>query len=101
MITVRIDRRFRGPPDSANGGYVAGVLAKQLGGSDVVVTLRQPAPLDTDLTIDASRDAATLSQDDRIIAVAERQTVTIDVPAPPSIAQAGEAEQRFDGGAHL
>ena len=41
--TIRIDRRFCGPPDSGNGGYVAGLLARELGGSDVPVTLRLPA----------------------------------------------------------
>ena len=46
---IRIDRRFRGPPDSGNGGYVAGLLAKALGGSGVEVTLRAPPPLDRDI----------------------------------------------------
>jgi hypothetical protein len=26
--TIRIDRRFRGPPESGNGGYVCGCLAQ-------------------------------------------------------------------------
>jgi hypothetical protein len=37
---IRIDRRFRGPPDSGNGGFVAGLLSTALGGSGVEVTLR-------------------------------------------------------------
>ena len=42
--------RFCGPQDSGNGGYTAGLLAKQLGGS-VEVTLRQPPPLGRDLVV--------------------------------------------------
>lgn len=49
-----IDRKFRGPPDSGNGGYVCGVVAACLD-SPAQVTLRQPPPLDTPLTV--RRDA--------------------------------------------
>jgi len=52
---IRIDRRFRGPTGSGNGGYTAGLLAACLPSTAVVrVTLRRPPPLDTDLAI---RDA--------------------------------------------
>src|SRR5690606_16060494 len=42
-----IDRRFCGPPDSGNGGYVAGKLAAVVPGSPAAVTvsLRRPPPL--------------------------------------------------------
>ena len=63
MTLIRIDRRFRGPPDSGNGGYFAGLVAKELGGSDVVVTLRRPAPLDADLRLERSGDEALLYAD--------------------------------------
>jgi len=42
---VTIDRRFRGPSDSGNGGYVCGVVAALVGGP-AEVTLRSPPPLD-------------------------------------------------------
>ena len=29
-MTVVIEHRYRGPPDSANGGYAAGVLGSKL-----------------------------------------------------------------------
>ena len=47
---ITIDRRFRGPPDSGNGGYVAGYLASYLDGP-AEVTLRMPPPLDTPLQV--------------------------------------------------
>ncbi len=46
---VIIDTRFCGPSDSANGGYVCGVLAEILGGT-AEVTLRRPPPIDPPLT---------------------------------------------------
>ncbi|HEY1642677.1 MAG TPA: hypothetical protein VGG35_18435 [Streptosporangiaceae bacterium] len=49
-----IDRKFCGPPDSGNGGYVCGVVAACLDGP-AQVTLRRPPPLDTPLTV--RRDA--------------------------------------------
>ena len=50
-MKVRIDHRFCGPPDSGNGGYVAGMVARALGGSEVEVTLRAPPPLDVALDL--------------------------------------------------
>ena len=46
--SVRIDPRFRGPPASGNGGYVTGLLARELGGFGCSVTLKAPPPLDVD-----------------------------------------------------
>ncbi len=42
---IRIDRRFRGPPNSGNGGYVCGCLAR-LADQTVRVRLHRPPPLD-------------------------------------------------------
>lgn len=57
--TLRIDPRFCGPPDSANGGYAAGRLAGALTphllalGSEaaVEVTLLRPVPVGVDLAV--------------------------------------------------
>ena len=69
---MRIDRRFRGPPDSGNGGYFAGLLARELSGSEVVVTLKRPAPLDVDLRVQSMGDKAVLFAGEDELAVAER-----------------------------
>ncbi|HET9356415.1 MAG TPA: hypothetical protein VFO42_09665 [Sphingomicrobium sp.] len=97
MTIVRIDRRFRGPPDSANGGYFAGLVARELGGSDVVVTLKRPAPLDRELTIECDAEKAALFDGEDLLALAERAPIEIDVPAPPSFDEAREAERRYTG----
>jgi hypothetical protein len=39
MQTMTIARRFRGPPNSGNGGYVCGMLARHIAGA-AEVTLR-------------------------------------------------------------
>src|ERR1700752_2735250 len=45
-----IDRRYCGPPNSGNGGYVCGRLARHIrGGAEL--TLRAPPPLDKQLDI--------------------------------------------------
>jgi hypothetical protein len=46
MQTITIARRFRGPPNSGNGGYVCGMLARYITGA-AEVTLRAPPPLET------------------------------------------------------
>ncbi|NUT00774.1 MAG: hypothetical protein HOP96_07345 [Sphingomonas sp.] len=100
MATVRIERRFRGPPTTGNGGYVAGLVAAALGGSDCTVTLRSPPPLDRDLTLTTDDAMATLIEDDSIVVTASREKVDIDVPHPPTLTEARDAEPRFSGHSH-
>ena len=42
--TCLIPSRFCGPPNSANGGYVAGLLAQRMPRGEAVVRLHQPPP---------------------------------------------------------
>jgi hypothetical protein len=48
MTPIIIDKRFCGPPNSGNGGYVCGQLARHIPGA-AEVTLRAPPPLDKPL----------------------------------------------------
>lgn len=66
--TVTIHRRFRGPLDSANGGYAAGLLGPRIGGP-AEVTLRLPPPLERPLAI--RRDHGRLLLEDGVRLVAE------------------------------
>lgn len=55
MTSIIIDKRYCGPPNSGNGGYVCGRLARQIpGGAEV--TLRAPPPLDKPLDAVATGD---------------------------------------------
>ena len=78
--------RFCGPPGTANGGYVAGRLARGLAGA-VEVTLRAPAPLATPLDV-SELDAGTrvLSHEGRELARAVRSSLALDVPDAPALA---------------
>ena len=57
MTSIIIDRRYCGPPNSGNGGYVCGRLARHIPG-DAEVTLRVPPPLDRPLEVAATDDGS-------------------------------------------
>lgn len=93
--------RFCGPPDTANGGYVAGRLAALVDGSDVVqVTLREPPPVDTPLDVSAAagnRRRVTATFGGAVVAEAEPGVLTGDVVSPVSFDNALERMSRFAG----
>lgn len=89
-----IERRFRGPPDSANGGYACGRIASLLGGT-VEVTLRSPPPLDHALDVERSGGNVTILASGKLVAEGRPTTIESDPPAPPSWAQAVEAATRY------
>ncbi|RJF85641.1 hypothetical protein [Sphingomonas cavernae] len=94
---LRIDPRFRGPPTSGNGGYVAGLVARPLGATGCVVTLKAPPPLGEDLWLDAGTAEANLLYGEAPIATAVAAPIDITVPAPPTHDAAGHASTRFTG----
>jgi hypothetical protein len=90
--SVTIPRRFCGPPDSGNGGYVCGVLARALGGSgDAEVTLRRPPPLERPLAVEVTGGEAVLRDGEEVIAQAVPTTVDLVVPPPVSVDDARDA----------
>ncbi len=81
--TIAIAERFCGPPGTANGGYLAGVLARGLSGA-VEVTLRAAAPLATPLLVgDGADGARLLTHAGTELARAVRTTLALEVPALP------------------
>jgi hypothetical protein len=101
---IRIDPRFRGPPDSGNGGYVCGLVAAAAG-VPVAVRLKRPPPLDASLEFSGSDGVLRLMHGVDVIAEARPDPVALDVPAPPdhaeaisaSLGYAGFAEHAFPG----
>jgi hypothetical protein len=83
--TITVDERFCGPPDSGNGGYVCGRVARYVDG-DAEVTLRRPPPLGRALFVDAAGDGKSVTVRDGDGVVAEAVATTIDVPAPLPVA---------------
>lgn len=78
-----IDKRFCGPPNSANGGYFAGLAAAAVAG-DAVVTLRLPPPLGEELTVVGERGSAAVKGSGSLIAEVETATIDSEVPRPVS-----------------
>jgi hypothetical protein len=95
--TVTIDRRYRGPWESGNGGYVAGLLAGFAGDEAVEVTLRLPPPLARPLEVMREDDRTLLLDGAQIVAEARPATLT-DEPAPAvSFESATAASARYAG----
>ena len=78
-----IDRHFRGPTGSANGGYTCGVLASLLHGP-AEVTLRLPPPLERSLEVhwEDGRRRIELRDGDSLVAEAEPAEVDIELSEP-------------------
>jgi hypothetical protein len=85
--TLVVAARFRGPPDSGNGGYVCGALAERLAcapGEAAEVTLRSPMPLDRALTVLCGEHGMLRVVDgETLIAEARTAPLEIEVPEPP------------------
>jgi hypothetical protein len=90
LPSVTIDRRYRGPLDSANGGYAAGILGSRLGGS-AEVTLRLPPPLGRPLAVRRDDDRLLLEDDGRVVAEAVPGDPALAPPVPPTFAEAEAA----------
>lgn len=80
MDEVVIERRFRGPPDSGQGGYSCGLLAERVEGDSATVTLRKPPPLERPLTIERSGEAVSLLDGETLIATGGPDPLELEVP---------------------
>ena len=93
---VVIERRFRGPPQSGNGGYSCGVVAEGVSGV-ATVTLRLPPPLDRPLTLTGDGEQSRLTDGENIVGEATQSTLDLEVPEPPGLEVAVEASRRYAG----
>lgn len=95
MREIVIARQFRGPPNSGNGGYVCGLLGRDIAGP-ATVALRALIPLDTPLNLDGGDGALQMSgQDGTLVAEARPATTPLpEPPVPPSLEQAHDAATR-------
>lgn len=94
--TVTIARRYRGPLDSANGGYAAGVLGVRLGVA-AEVTLRLPPPLERPLGLRRDGERLLLENGDALVAEAVASDPGLVPPAPPTAAEATAASASVGG----
>ncbi len=92
---IFIDKRFCGPPDSGNGGYVCGLVAQHVGGI-AEVRLLKPPPLEKYLEVASLDGGGVLLRDgEDIIAQGKPAELELDVPSPPSFDQALLASKNY------
>lgn len=97
--TLTIDRHYRGPLHSGNGGYTAGRLAAYVGGS-AEVTLLLPPPLDRPLAVAEEDGRFLLLDGEALVAEARAGAPAVDAPAPVTLVEAEDAAShhvRFGG----
>lgn len=96
MDTITIDARFCGPPESGNGGYVAGMLANR-SARPVRVMLRRPPPLNVPMVVRHNGEHLELKHDGELIAEAEPFEPDLPVPAAPAYVEALQASRDYSG----
>jgi hypothetical protein len=84
-MAIVIERRYRGPDESGNGGYSAGLFALAYGEDVVEVTLRLPPPLEHPLELDG--DVIRTPGGD-VVARLRRAELAISPPDPVAVGDA-------------
>lgn len=108
MKSLVIAKRFRGPPDSANGGYFAGMVAalaprpslatQSPAIQSVSVRLKAPPPLETVLAVVETPEGGIEVRDgERLIGSAAAATLDLTAPPPVEYAEAVEASRKYVG----
>lgn len=93
---ITIERRFHGPRDSGNGGYVCGRLAAFIEGTSRV-RLYVPPPLEVPMKVLQTAEGVVLEHEGTKIAEAWPARLDLEVPEPPDIREAAESAKRFRG----
>ncbi|MEM9918974.1 MAG: hypothetical protein AAF990_12810 [Bacteroidota bacterium] len=92
-----IKKRFCGPPNSGNGGYVCGMLDKETPYISEV-TLRMPPPLEKDLDLNWQDDQQlTLLDGTDLVASVRPGKIQLKAPPAPSFEEAAQAAKRHIG----
>lgn len=90
MPTITVPARFCGPPDSGNGGYTCGLVARELGGV-VECTLRAPVPMEVPLELERTETGGVLRHTGKVVIEASATTIAVTPPPPISVRAATEA----------
>ncbi len=100
---VTIPARFNGPDHSGNGGWVAGLIAEEVGAEVVTSTLRLPPPLDVPLSFehdhhhDEGEVVRLLTAGGAVIGSAAPGEFQRDAPALPTSEQAEAGLAAYPG----
>jgi len=89
---VVIEERFRGPPESGNGGYTCGVVASHIEAPAAEVTLRMPPPLQRELSLEGEDGGVELRDGEALVAEGRPlEELDLDPPDPVALAEAEAA----------
>jgi hypothetical protein len=94
--TIIVERRYHGPPDSAHGGYLSGLLAQHLGAGPAEVTLRRPPPLERPLRVQRQGNLVALLDGEVLVAEARPVAGDLDAGTVRTVSPA-EAERASQG----
>ena len=102
--TLVIERRFNGPPESAQGGLACGRFAGRAqelldGAAPAVVTLHAPPPLDVPLRIDPAGSRVHFWHEETLVASVSRAEARIRTVPFTSPDEAAEAERGYPSAA--
>lgn len=93
--TVVVASRFRGPPSSGNGGYVAGLVGAHVHGP-ARVRLHAPPPLDRELALEGDGEIR-ITDGDAVVASGTPSSLELSPPTPPSLDRAVAASRGYRG----
>lgn len=96
---ITIAERFRGPPGSANGGYVCGRLAAFIGNAAEVI-LRTRPPLDRALDVERDGDLVHLLDGQTLVAEGAPAEPTLQIPSAVPFAKAAQVAAPVPDGYH-
>lgn len=96
MQQIVIQKRFRGPSKSVNGGYIAGLLAELIDGP-AEITLRAPPPLETPLDLVGAGEGFDLRREDRLIGSVRPGRFSLQIPEKPTDAEIEAALPHYPG----
>lgn len=97
--SVVVERRFNGPPASANGGYASGLVARHVDGP-AQVSLRRPVPLDVPLELERHDDGHVTLHDGGLLIAEGDPALPLDELEPPyrpTVEEAREAARLRPG----
>ena len=94
--TLTIDPRFNGPPDSGNGGYSCGSVARFVDAPGAEVTLRLPPPIGRELTVERQDDGGAILRDGEDVVAEARPIDELAADAPPAVTFAEATHAQAD-----
>ena len=99
---ISIPPRYCGPPDTANGGYLAGKLAGYFNlGSSISISFRAATPLDTVLSVvkaeNNQNQVIQIMDGEKILAIANTKPLDLVKPTLPNIEKIPKAKMQCAG----